>query len=229
MLIVAPRTTMMSVVRLYYVYVVFYAMAGDASYSIGYVTSAVETNLAIVTACAPALWPLARRWFPGLFEQLGINRPYYPDIEIGYASHRSNISRATRSSRRSRILMAIPSWTHHKPSGGQGVLATRTIGGTSFAMNSIEDDREGDGLSGLPRRALLDRDPHKERRTHGRPLALSHIRDNSDEEILETYHGLVRQTESSVIYDHETETTLSMYKSTSRATDRSDATTHALL
>ena len=125
--------------------------------------------------------------------------------------------------------MAIPSWTHQKPSRGQGILATRTIGGTSLAMHSIEDDREDGGLSSPPRKVLLDRDPHKERRTHGRPLPLSHIRDNSDEEILETYHGLVRQTESSVIYDRETETTLSMYKSTSRATDRSDATTHALL
>ncbi|KAI0480280.1 hypothetical protein GGR56DRAFT_687269 [Xylariaceae sp. FL0804] len=36
----------------------------DVNGSIGFVTSAIETNLAIITASAPALRPLFRAWFP---------------------------------------------------------------------------------------------------------------------------------------------------------------------
>lgn len=39
----------------------------DPTYNIGFVTSAVETNLALITASAPALMPLLRSWFPSLF------------------------------------------------------------------------------------------------------------------------------------------------------------------
>ena len=39
----------------------------DPTYNIGFVTSAVETNLALITAPAPAMMPLLRSWFPSLF------------------------------------------------------------------------------------------------------------------------------------------------------------------
>lgn len=39
----------------------------DPSFNIGFVTSAVETNLALVTASVPALTPLLRTWFPSWF------------------------------------------------------------------------------------------------------------------------------------------------------------------
>jgi len=39
----------------------------SADANIGFVTSAIETNLAIITASAPALRPLLRAWFPKLF------------------------------------------------------------------------------------------------------------------------------------------------------------------
>ena len=35
--------------------------------NIGFVTSAIETNLALITASAPALRPLLRTWFPKIF------------------------------------------------------------------------------------------------------------------------------------------------------------------
>lgn len=41
--------------------------SNDPSYSIGFVTSAIENNLALITASVPALTPLLRSWFPGLF------------------------------------------------------------------------------------------------------------------------------------------------------------------
>ncbi|KAK0633142.1 hypothetical protein B0T14DRAFT_386729, partial [Immersiella caudata] len=79
--------TIISVVRLYYIIRLYYIAVEDRHYSIGYVTSAVEINLAIITASVPALWPLARRWMPGAFETLGINRPYRcPDIEVEYGT-----------------------------------------------------------------------------------------------------------------------------------------------
>ena len=39
----------------------------DYTYNIGFCISAIETNLAIVTASAPHLRPLLKRWFPRLF------------------------------------------------------------------------------------------------------------------------------------------------------------------
>jgi len=49
-------------------------------YDIRFVYSAVETNLAIATACGPALRPLLRSWFPRFFSSLdsgyGSNAPY---------------------------------------------------------------------------------------------------------------------------------------------------------
>ncbi|KAI0808451.1 hypothetical protein GGR55DRAFT_192125 [Xylaria sp. FL0064] len=39
----------------------------SADANIGFVTSAIETNLALITASAPALRPLLRTWFPKIF------------------------------------------------------------------------------------------------------------------------------------------------------------------
>ena len=41
----------------------------DPTYNIGFVTSAIETNLALITASAPALMPLLKAWFPNVFGQ----------------------------------------------------------------------------------------------------------------------------------------------------------------
>ncbi len=88
-------------------------------------------------------------------------------------------------------------------------------------MNSIEHERK----SGDAHKAMLadesrgNRGPHSVSCRRGEPL-----RDNSDEEILETYHGIVRETEMTAAYDHETETMTSVYKPNSRATDRSTDT-----
>lgn len=45
--------------------------APDPTYNIGFVTSAIETNLALITASAPAMMPLLRSWFPSLFGGAG--------------------------------------------------------------------------------------------------------------------------------------------------------------
>lgn len=74
--------TVFSAVRLYFMYRIFYVISQDPTYSLGYILSAVESNLAIVAASIPALWPLARRWFPCMDDTLGINRPHQADIEV---------------------------------------------------------------------------------------------------------------------------------------------------
>lgn len=48
----------------------------DYTYNIGFCTSVIETNLAIITASAPALKPLFRSWFPRLFSSHSAGNPY---------------------------------------------------------------------------------------------------------------------------------------------------------
>ncbi|RYP03087.1 hypothetical protein DL765_010600 [Monosporascus sp. GIB2] len=43
----------------------------DPDGNVGFATSAIEMNLAIITASTPALWPLLRSWFPRLFGVTG--------------------------------------------------------------------------------------------------------------------------------------------------------------
>lgn len=42
----------------------------DPSYTLGWTTSTIEGNLAIVAASIPALWPIIRKWFPAAFARL---------------------------------------------------------------------------------------------------------------------------------------------------------------
>ncbi|KAI0190182.1 hypothetical protein EV127DRAFT_321531, partial [Xylaria flabelliformis] len=62
-------TTITSIVRLVLLiqglFMLKTSLSADAN--IGFVTSAIETNLALITASAPALRPLLRSWFPKLF------------------------------------------------------------------------------------------------------------------------------------------------------------------
>lgn len=71
-LFILNSVTVFSVLRLsWIVETSFYPMTGDFTYDIRFTYSAVETNLAIMTACAPALRPLFLKWFPRLFSSLG--------------------------------------------------------------------------------------------------------------------------------------------------------------
>ncbi|OIW30923.1 hypothetical protein CONLIGDRAFT_564294, partial [Coniochaeta ligniaria NRRL 30616] len=68
--------TVFSIVRLYYMYRIFFTVSPDPTYSLGYILSAIESNLAIIASSIPALWPLARLWFPCMDSKLGINHHY---------------------------------------------------------------------------------------------------------------------------------------------------------
>lgn len=66
------------------------SLSADAN--IGFVTSAIETNLALITASVPALRPLLRTWFPKLFR---VDR----DEVIGNTERRVLDTAATRMTR----------------------------------------------------------------------------------------------------------------------------------
>ncbi|KXJ87472.1 hypothetical protein Micbo1qcDRAFT_197807 [Microdochium bolleyi] len=61
--------TAAGVARLLIIYQGFFATApsADPTYSIAFTSSAIETNLAIITASAPMLRPLLVQWFPRMF------------------------------------------------------------------------------------------------------------------------------------------------------------------
>lgn len=125
--------TIVSFVRMYYVLQLYYLKTEDRHWAIGYVCSCVEINLAIITASVPALWPLARRWYPGAFESLGIDRPYlYPDIEVAYA---------TQQSRASRILRGTVVWKKYR-NPPSGVVQAAPGSGSSGSPGGLADIRE---------------------------------------------------------------------------------------
>lgn len=142
--------------RLYYVLRLYYLSPQDKKFSIGYVTSTVEINLAIVTASVPSLWPLARRWFPGAFETLGISRPYLqPDIEVGYATSQAGSGSYTANlNPQSRMLKGKVTW--HKvqkvPSSASAGGAPHVAGGAKVSIGSLERDSsldEDDEIFGM--------------------------------------------------------------------------------
>ncbi|OAA67983.1 hypothetical protein SPI_00178 [Niveomyces insectorum RCEF 264] len=87
--------TVVGVVRLDFIYKGFFgAPAADPTYTLGFCTSAIETNLAIICASAPSLRGLVRSWFPNF---LSINYPNYDprypsnsNARAGYGGQRSN-------------------------------------------------------------------------------------------------------------------------------------------
>ncbi|KAI0440192.1 hypothetical protein F4803DRAFT_563990 [Xylaria telfairii] len=87
-------TTITSIVRLVLLiqglFMLKTTLSADAN--IGFVTSAIETNLALITASAPALRPLLRTWFPKLFR---VDR----DEVIGNTERRVLGTAATRMTR----------------------------------------------------------------------------------------------------------------------------------
>lgn len=65
------RVTVVSILRmLWIIETSLYPMKYDYSYDIRFTYSAVETNLAIITASGPALRPLFMVWFPRFFSSL---------------------------------------------------------------------------------------------------------------------------------------------------------------
>lgn len=100
----------------------------DIYYSLGWLASPIESNLAIVSASVPALWPLLRRFFPNFFSSLGDS--YKPSA---YAS-RSNRATGFRSNL-------------HRPMGASRIDDDMDDG---FAMKTMHANAQADCRATTP-------------------------------------------------------------------------------
>ncbi|PVH78373.1 hypothetical protein DL98DRAFT_397420, partial [Cadophora sp. DSE1049] len=78
--------TIVGILRMAWLIEISYYPAKDFNYDIRFTYSAVETNLAIITASGPALRPLLKAWFPNVFGSLtsGASRgPYGSKSKMG--------------------------------------------------------------------------------------------------------------------------------------------------
>ncbi|KAK3986613.1 hypothetical protein QBC44DRAFT_332980 [Cladorrhinum sp. PSN332] len=118
-----------SVMRFVFLYLLFYSPIGDAPhYTMSFVLSAVETNLAIVCACAPAMWGLGRIWFPNFFVVAANNRTSGGE-EAGMTSRTNQTWRY--STRRYGATRAVVEDGHVNGTTGPGTRGSGApIGGT---------------------------------------------------------------------------------------------------
>lgn len=151
--------TIISCVRMYFIVRLYYTRPADRHYSLGFVLGCVELNLAIITASIPALWPLVRRWFPGMFTSLGFNKPYqYADINVEYSTNTST------SGTKDRIYRSKIVWSDKR----------REL--TYFNSKSGNSRREvWDSLPELPGLHLFDKLGQEDRPAHVPTLGQNHV------------------------------------------------------
>jgi hypothetical protein len=181
---------------------------GDYSYSIGYVTTAFETNLAVVAASGPALWPLARRWFPGFFSGLGLSRGYVGRIPAIVEEATTSMppqdelakERSCGASSRSGNLLRLVFFAHKTagernsplPSSSRpGRRGDRRFGGCGGG--GVHTDHSIGGTSFVMKDLRGDR-------ARGRTEIRSRTPKEEEEEIM-TYDGIMRTTDYTITRD----------------------------
>ncbi|KAH9211450.1 hypothetical protein DL95DRAFT_464881 [Leptodontidium sp. 2 PMI_412] len=128
--------TIVGILRMAWLIEISYHPAKDFNYDIRFCYSAVETNLAIITASGPALRPLLKSWFPNVFGTFssGTSRePYGSRSKMGASrdamkSHNNNNNNNTSKGN-----------TMSSKSGG-GMKSQ--FGTTSFAMKDLKRGSE---------------------------------------------------------------------------------------
>lgn len=103
--------TAVSIVRLYFLYKIFYAPTMEPV-TIGTLVYPIEACLAIITVSVPPLWPLARRWFPNVFARLGISRPFQQDqlreiTQVTYLGQQDSNTDLETASKKSSLLRML--------------------------------------------------------------------------------------------------------------------------
>ncbi|KAG4443305.1 hypothetical protein IFR05_001249 [Cadophora sp. M221] len=102
--------TIVGILRMAWLIEISYHPAKDFNYDIRFCYSAVETNLAIITASGPALRPLLKSWFPNIFGTLSSGTtsrgPYGSKSMMGASrdamkSHNNNTSKGNTMSSKS--------------------------------------------------------------------------------------------------------------------------------
>jgi hypothetical protein len=181
---------------------------GDYSYSIGYITTAFETNLAVVAASGPALWPLARRWFPGFFSGLGLSRGYVGHIPAIVEEATTTMppqhdelakERSCGASSRSGNLLRLVFLAHKKGGERNSPLPSssrpgrrgdrRFVGGGG----GVHTDHSIGGTSFVMKDLRGDR-------ARGRTEIRSRTPKEEEEEIM-TYDGIMRTTDYTITRD----------------------------
>ncbi|CAK7230582.1 hypothetical protein SCUCBS95973_007624 [Sporothrix curviconia] len=179
--------TVVGIVRLVFVYRAFFEAPGDdPTYSLGFCTSAIETNLAIICASAPSLRGLIRTWFPTFFSSAGPTYDYRYGDSNGYGPGR----RGTNPYGAGSVTTNIASRHNKEPGGAGGVTSTDGLG-----SNAAGTGRRGVGGS------FALRDLKGGSKTH---TAVNSSPSASEEEIM-TYNGIVRTTNVQVHYDANSE------------------------
>ncbi|KAH7165982.1 hypothetical protein EDB81DRAFT_918200 [Dactylonectria macrodidyma] len=107
----------------------------DPTYDIRFTYSAVETNLAIITASAPALRPLFLKWFPRFFSALKSSGQKYSNEQYGRST----------GTRRSRAGTAVRSNHHNGPFPLKDIKGRSEIRGHS-PTNSEEEIMTYNGI-----------------------------------------------------------------------------------
>jgi hypothetical protein len=144
-----------AIVRLINIYNILYNGEKSVHYSLAYVWTAVEVNLAVISCSMPALRPLIARWFPRLFgtsQSMSHETPYgHPgNLTIGgskprqYPSSSKNFMLrnmpSTRKTTHAEIRGATPSGSEEEIMTYNGILRS-----TSNAVNYDEPKRSGSG------------------------------------------------------------------------------------
>jgi hypothetical protein len=209
-----------SAIRLYFIIRLWYSDVEDEHYSVGYTLNTVEVNLAIVTATIPALWPLARRWFPAMFESMGINRPYlYPDIEVGYVPS----SDGRRPSQQQRAAGGGEEGAGPGASGAAGpqrssspALQGRILWLQRPRPPSFLRGTPDGGCGGGPGSSVGLTDIRGQRGVYGATLKRWTVGsgghdggeegeedDDDDDGLFEDYHGMIRRTEMKLVHEED--------------------------
>lgn len=116
------RVPIVAIMRLVFVYLLFYSPLGEAPYfSMSFILSAVESNLAIACACAPTLWGLARLWFPSVFgNQAGVGGGGGPTRGLGMTARTSQTWRYSTQRYRARAADDVIVSGDGMGGGGEG-------------------------------------------------------------------------------------------------------------
>ncbi|KAK3330526.1 hypothetical protein B0H66DRAFT_66210 [Apodospora peruviana] len=209
-------------VRLYSIIRSFYLKPEDNNWTLGYTTNTIEINLSVLAASAPALWPLARRWFPRAFQSLGLDRPYlYPDIEVGYATQKSRASQLTTPTKSLRVKVSwkehrkTPSWVDRGVS--PAVSTEEVLGGIHLQQqqqrprantntSTVRSGRSG-GTRGEGNTSPRSWDTFYDERTDDDEDDDDESRDgvvvvDEDDDAFETYHGVIRPSPTKEYHHH---------------------------
>ncbi|KAI3544972.1 hypothetical protein CABS03_09907 [Colletotrichum abscissum] len=151
----STSVTVVAIIRLVAIYKLFYVPPDpnkDPFYDIGVVYNTVEVNLAIVSASAPALRPMFRKWWPKLFGAISSGKTGSSGLKYYGNSSRprntvregDNITlkdmRMTRSQHHTEIRSTSPSGSEEEIMTYNGIVRTTNVNLTYESNTSVGDD-----------------------------------------------------------------------------------------